>query len=69
MLIVVLPVFWMTFYFVWKYRASNTKAKYLPDWDNNYVAEAIWWGFPFAIITVLSVLVYKSSHELDPSSR
>ncbi len=66
MLIVVVPVFWMTFYFVWKYRAGNSKAKYSPDWDNNNVAELIWWGFPFAIVVALSILAYKSSHELDP---
>ena len=33
MLIVVIPVIIMAFAFAWKYRASNTKAKYSPDWS------------------------------------
>jgi cytochrome o ubiquinol oxidase subunit 2 len=26
----------------------------------------LWWAIPFAIITVLAIVTYKSSHELDP---
>lgn len=66
MLLVVIPVFIMTGWISWKYRASNKKAKYTPDWDNSYLAEAVWWGFPFAIIIILSVVTFKSSHALDP---
>lgn len=66
MLIVVIPVFILTFVVAWKYRASNTKAKYSPEWDLNILAEAIWWGVPFLIIIVLSVITWISSHELDP---
>jgi cytochrome o ubiquinol oxidase subunit II len=65
MLIVVIPVFVLTFIFAWKYRASK-KAKYTPDWDDNKVAEFIWWGVPCLIILVMSVLTWKNSHELDP---
>ncbi len=30
------------------------------------VAESIWWGLPFIIIVILSVITYRSCHELDP---
>lgn len=66
MLIVVIPVFIITIFFAWKYRESNTKAKYSPDVDHNHLAEVIWWGLPFIIIVVMSVITYKSCHELDP---
>ena len=66
MLIVVIPVFFMTLFITWKYRAENKNAKYSPDWDNNNLAEAIWWGLPCIIIIILSVLTWKGSHELDP---
>lgn len=66
MLVVVVPVIIMTFVFAWKYRANNPKAKYTPDWDYSLLAESIWWGFPFIIIIVLSVITWKSTHELDP---
>jgi cytochrome o ubiquinol oxidase subunit II len=66
MLVVVIPVFILTFVITWKYRASNTKAEYAPDWDYNLLAESIWWGFPCVIIIVLAVMTWKSSHDLDP---
>ena len=64
--IIVLPVFALTGYIVWKYRASNKKAKYEPDWDHDKRIEALWWGVPLALITVLSVITWVSSHQLDP---
>jgi len=66
MLIIVIPVFILTIYISWKYREGNTKAKYTPDWDKNHLIESIWWGFPCVIVVVLSVLAWKSSHDLDP---
>jgi cytochrome o ubiquinol oxidase subunit 2 len=66
MLIVVIPVFILTFGIAWKYRASNKKAKYTPDWDFNVIAESAWWGIPFIIVIALSVVAWKSSYELDP---
>lgn len=65
-LIVVLPVFTMTFVIAWKYRENNKKAKYQPDWDHSRLFESIWWGVPLILITILSVVTWKSSHELDP---
>jgi cytochrome o ubiquinol oxidase subunit 2 len=65
-LLVVLPVFVMTFTIAWKYREGNTKAKYRPDWDHNIFAETLWWGIPTAIIVVLSIVAWTTSHSLDP---
>lgn len=66
MLIVVIPVFAMTFWFIWKYREKKNPKDYHPEWDYNLLAESIWWGFPLIIILILSVFTWKSSHELDP---
>lgn len=66
MLIIVIPVFTLTFFIAWKYRASNTKAKYSPDWDGNRVIEFTWWAVPTAIIVVLAVITWKATHRLDP---
>lgn len=65
-LLVIVPVFIMLFVFGWKYRESNTKATYSPEWNTNKSLEAVWWGIPIAIITVLSVVTWQSSHALDP---
>lgn len=65
-LLVVIPVFALTFGIAWKYRASNTKAEYKPDLDGNKKLEALWWGIPIALIMVLAVVAWRTSHELDP---
>lgn len=65
-LIVVVPVFTMTFWIAWKYREGNKKAKYQPDWDHSRLFESIWWGVPLILITILSAITWTSSHELDP---
>ena len=65
-LVVVIPVFAMTIYIVWRYRESNQKAKYSPDWDHNSKVETIWWLIPTLLIVVLSVVTWNSSHSLDP---
>ena len=33
MLLVVIPVFVFTWFFAWRYRASNEKARHEPDWE------------------------------------
>lgn len=66
MLIVVIPVLIMTFAICWRYRAGNKEAEYDPNWNHDTLAEIIWWGFPCLIIFILSVVTWRSSHELDP---
>lgn len=66
MAIVVLPVLVMTFAIAWRYRASNTKARYSPELTGNRWAEAIWWLIPLAIIVILAGIVVVTSHSLDP---
>lgn len=66
MLIVVLPVFFLTFLYVWEYRVGSKNRTYEPDWDNSVLAEVVWWGLPMLIITALSVLTWNRTHELDP---
>lgn len=66
MLIVVVPVFILTFFIAWKYRESNTKSRYSPNWDHNRKLELVWWGVPSIIITVLGFFIWQSSHDLDP---
>jgi cytochrome o ubiquinol oxidase subunit 2 len=67
MMVIVVPVFAMTFFISWKYREGNKKkTKYQPNWDRSPLFETIWWGFPLLIIGILSVVTWQSSHELDP---
>ena len=66
MLIVVIPVFVLTFVFTWKYHRENKKAKYTPDWEHSTTLEALWWGIPLIIIAVLSAVTWDQTHKLDP---
>ncbi len=66
MLFVVIPVFILTFVIAWKYRATNTKATYTPNWDHHHGLEFFWWAIPCLLIIGLSILTWTSSHTLDP---
>lgn len=66
MLIVVVPVIIMSVVIPWRYRASNTKAVYKPDWAHSTLMEVIWWTIPCVIIFVLSVWTWIYTHSLDP---
>ncbi|NNM60262.1 MAG: ubiquinol oxidase subunit II [Legionellales bacterium] len=66
MLTIVLPVIILTAVISRRYRASNKEAKYSPDWSHSYVLEAIWWGVPIIIISILATITWISTHHLDP---
>ncbi len=66
MLLVVIPVIVMTLVFAWRYRASNTKARYEPKWAHSTAIEVVVWSIPCMIVLVLAVLTWRSSHALDP---
>ncbi|HVV39248.1 MAG TPA: ubiquinol oxidase subunit II [Candidatus Paceibacterota bacterium] len=67
MLIVAIPVYILLFFFAWKYRAGNTKAKYMPDWEHSKMDELVWWAIPFEIILILGALTWSSTHALAPN--
>ena len=67
-LVIVIPVFAITFSFAWKYREGNTKhhKKYAPNIDHNRWLETAWWSIPAVLILILSMLTWTSTHALDP---
>lgn len=66
MLIVAVPVYVLLFFFAWRYRAGNKKARYAPNWEHGKLDELIWWAVPFEIVLVLGALTWTSTHRLDP---
>jgi cytochrome o ubiquinol oxidase subunit 2 len=66
MLIVLIPVFLMTALFAWRYRASNSSARYEPDWCSSLPAEAVIWLVPTAIVLALGLLLWHTTHKVDP---
>ena len=68
MLIVVIPVFIMSFTFILRYRAGST-LDYRPNWGHSVLLEAILWGVPCAIILILGIMTWIMTHKLDPYRR
>ncbi len=66
MLIVVIPVYFMVFWFIWRYRAKGGTGEYKPDWHKSAVIEVFVWSIPAAIIITLGYLVWTYSYKLDP---
>jgi cytochrome o ubiquinol oxidase subunit II len=67
MLVVVVPVIVLTLAFAWWYRASNTRARYQPDWSYSGHVELVTWAVPSMIVILLASVAWIGSHELDPA--
>jgi cytochrome o ubiquinol oxidase subunit 2 len=66
MLLVVVPVFVMTLWFAWRYRASNRQTVYAPDWSESRGLSLLFWLVPGIIVAVLGIIAWFSSHKLSP---
>jgi cytochrome o ubiquinol oxidase subunit II len=66
MLLIIVPVIALTIFFAWRYRKSNTAARYEPDWDHSTKLELIIWGAPLLIVIALGLITWISTHTLDP---
>src|SRR5467141_1037094 len=67
MLAIVLPTIAATLAFAWWFRASNTRATYLPDFKYSGRIELIVWSIPLLTITLLGGVAWIGSHDLDPA--
>ena len=66
MLLIVVPTIIATLVFAWWFRASNTKARYRPDWVYSGRIELVVWGIPLLVIMFLGGVIWIGSHDLDP---
>jgi len=66
MLVIVVPTIVMAFWIGWRYRASNTKATYLPYWSFSGRIEAVTWAIPILTIMFLGGVIWIGSERLDP---
>jgi len=67
MLAIVIPVIVAALGFAWWFRASNSRARYLPDWEFSGRIELVVWSIPALVIMFLGGLAWISSHDLDPA--
>lgn len=67
MLAIVVPTILATLAFAWWFRASNSKARYLPDWAYSGKIELVVWSIPTLVILFLGGITWIGSHDLDPA--
>lgn len=66
MLAIVVPTIVATIGFAWWFRASNTRARHLPDWEFSGSIEMVVWAIPLLTILLLGGVAWIGSHTLDP---
>ncbi len=66
MLLIVIPVIFLTLLFAWKYRASRKNGTSAPKPLKSKFLEASMWLAPALIVCILSVISWTMSHRLDP---
>jgi cytochrome o ubiquinol oxidase subunit II len=67
MLAIVVPTIVAIFGFAFWFRASNTKARYLPEWEYSGRIELIVWSIPALVVMLLGGVAWLGAHELDPA--
>jgi cytochrome o ubiquinol oxidase subunit 2 len=66
MLAIIVPTILLAFWMAWRYRASNTKAEYLPNWSYSGRIEAVVWSIPILTIMFIGGVIWIGSYKLDP---
>jgi cytochrome o ubiquinol oxidase subunit 2 len=67
MLAIVVPTILATLAFAWWFRATNKRARRLPDWAYSGRIELIVWSIPALVVFFLGGIAWLGSHELDPA--
>jgi cytochrome o ubiquinol oxidase subunit 2 len=67
MLAIVIPTIVATLAAAWWYRSSNTRARYLPDFEYSGALELIVWAIPLLTIMLLGGVTWIGAHDLDPA--
>ena len=67
MLAIVGPTMVATLLFAWWFRATNARAKYLPDFEFSGRLELVVWAVPLMTIMLLGGVTWIGAHELDPA--
>ena len=66
MLAIVIPTILATLAVAFWFRASNTRARYMPDFHYSGRVEMMVWSVPAMTVFLLGSLCWVSSHDLDP---
>ncbi|HEX2518714.1 MAG TPA: ubiquinol oxidase subunit II, partial [Castellaniella sp.] len=62
---IIIPVLIAIAVVAWRYRASNTQARYEPEWDHSPQIELLVWAWPMLIILAVGAISWIGTHQLD----
>jgi cytochrome o ubiquinol oxidase subunit 2 len=66
MLAIVTPTILATLGVAWWFRSSNTRARYLPDFEYSGRLEVLVWSIPAMTVLLVGGVAWVGSHDLDP---
>jgi cytochrome o ubiquinol oxidase subunit 2 len=66
MLAIVIPTILATLGMAFWFRASNTRARYLPDFDYSGRLELLVWSIPIMTVILVGGVAWVGSYDLDP---
>src|SRR5215510_3363149 len=66
MLAIVIPTILATLGTAYWFRASNTRARYLPDFDYSGRLELLVWSIPIMTVILVGGVTWISAYDLDP---
>jgi cytochrome o ubiquinol oxidase subunit II len=68
MLTIVVPTIIAILAFAWWFRASNSRARYQPDFVYSGRVELVVWSVPALTVILLGGVAWVGSHQLDPAA-
>ena len=63
------PVLLLVPFFAWRYRLSNKRGAFKPDWTFSWIIEGFIWLPPIGIVVGLGIVLWDYTHALDPYRR
>jgi cytochrome o ubiquinol oxidase subunit 2 len=66
MLAIVVPTILATLGVAFWFRASNRRARYLPDFEHSSRLELLVWAIPILTVLLVGSVAWVASHDLDP---
>src|SRR5262247_4778237 len=66
MLAIVIPTILATLGVAWWFRASNRRARYMPDFDYSGRLELLVWSIPIMTVILVGGVTWISAYDLDP---
>ena len=67
MLVIGVPTILATLVVAWWYRASNHRARRLPEWSFSGRIELVVWFIPAMVVILLAGVTWIGAHQLDPA--